>query len=38
MTHKTAEKLAEIKGISTEEAVKMCNENAVHFFKLDIKA
>ena len=38
MTHKTAEKLAEIKGISTEEAVKMCNENAIHFFKLDIKA
>ena len=38
MTHKTAEKLAEIKGIPTEEAIKICNENAVRFFGLDIKS
>ena len=38
MTYKTAEKLAEIKGIPAEEAVIMCNENAIRFFGLDIKA
>ena len=38
MTHKTAEKLAEIKGIPTEEAIRICNENAVRFFGLDIKS
>ena len=38
MTHKTAKRLAEIKGIPTEEAIRICNENAVRFFGLDIKS
>lgn len=38
MTHVTAEKLAEIKGITKDEAIKICNDNAVRFFSLDIKA
>ena len=29
----TAQKLAEIKGIDTEEAVRICNENAERFFR-----
>lgn len=36
LTHFTAQKLAEIKGISYEEAVGICNRNAVEFFSLDI--
>lgn len=35
LTHFTAGKIAEIKGISYEEAVRTCNENAVRFFNLD---
>lgn len=31
----TAQKLAEIKGISVEEAVSACNENAERFFRFD---
>ena len=30
----TAEKLAEIKGISVEEAIRICNNNAIEFFGL----
>ena len=37
MTHITAEKLAEIKGISKDEAIRICNENAVRFFGLNLK-
>ncbi len=36
MTAYTAAKLAEIKGISVEEAISACNENAVRFFGLNI--
>lgn len=35
MTMVTAGKLAEIKGISTEEAISICNGNAIKFFGLD---
>ena len=31
----TAEKLAEIKGLSVEETVRICNENAERFFRFD---
>ena len=34
MTIKTAEKLAEIKGLAVDEAVSICNENAIRFFNL----
>lgn len=34
MVHFTAEKLAQIKGITTEEAIIACNKNAEEFFKL----
>ncbi len=36
MTMVTAEKLAEIKGITTEEAIAICNNNAIRFFGLDL--
>lgn len=35
MVRFTAEKLAQIKGISTDEAILACNKNAVEFFGLD---
>ena len=35
LTHFTAAKLAEIKGISTDEAIEICNKNAYRFFGLD---
>lgn len=34
MVHFTAEKLAQIKGITTDEAIIACNKNAEEFFKL----
>lgn len=34
LAYKTAEKLAEIKGVSTDEIVKITRENAYRFFKL----
>lgn len=37
MTVVTAEKLAEIKGLSTQEAITICNNNAIRFFGLDLK-
>lgn len=33
-TYHTAEKIAEIKGLTVEEVIKICNENAVSFFGL----
>ena len=36
MTIKTAEKLAEIKGITVDEAVSVCNKNAIRFFNLSV--
>ena len=36
MTMITAEKLAEIKGITTEDAIAICNNNAIRFFGLDL--
>lgn len=36
MTLKTAEKLAEIKGLTVDEAVRICNENAIRFFNLSV--
>ncbi len=35
MTIYTAQKLAEIKEMSTDEVIEICNENAVRFFGLD---
>ncbi len=35
MVRFTAEKLAQIKGISTDEAILACNRNAIEFFGLD---
>lgn len=37
MTVKTAEKMAEIKGISTEEIIETCNNNAIKLFNLEAK-
>ncbi|MCH5325541.1 MAG: TatD family hydrolase [Eubacterium sp.] len=36
MTKYTAAKLAEIKGITVDEAIAACNENAVRFFGLEL--
>lgn len=36
MTVKTAEKLAEIKGLTVEETISICNRNAIRFFNLGI--
>ena len=35
MVHFTAEKVAEIKGLSVKETIEICNENAVRFFGLN---
>jgi TatD DNase family protein len=35
MTWKTAEKIAEIKGVITEKVVEVCNNNARKFFNID---
>ncbi len=35
MVHNTAEKVAEIKGLSVRETIEICNENAVRFFGLN---
>lgn len=35
LTHYVAEKVAEIKGITVEEVIKICNNNAASFFGLD---
>ena len=34
----TVSQYAEIKGISKDEAIRICNENAIRFFGLDIKS